>query len=207
MKLRMGLVAAAAACLLVTAASVLAAGGGNNADPDADYDRLDGTGRSGKTVNVIEWEGNLEVHVYPAGSLSGLALKLDKRNKEKPVMVIGYRFNNDPETQLIRRAILTIPMSEGFKAWRDKSAKDYDKVVISNSRLSGKEYIAFTLEAEPRQLYPDGHPALGQPKVAEKHESESRRPASRGGSARGRERAAPRNDVDAESGTIRPFGM
>src|SRR6478672_2141360 len=71
---------------------------------DDDYDRLDGVGRSGKKVNVIEWEGNLEVHVYPGGSLKGLALKLDKRNKDKPVMVIGYRFNDNPGVQLIRRA-------------------------------------------------------------------------------------------------------
>src|SRR5687767_8204018 len=75
-------------------------------DPDPLFDRLDGTGRSGKKVDVIEWEGNLEIHVYPKGSLKSLALKLDKRNKDKTVMVIGYRFNNDPGKQLIRRAIL-----------------------------------------------------------------------------------------------------
>ena len=31
-----------------------------------------------KRVDVIEWAGNLEIHVYPAGSLAGLGLKLVK---------------------------------------------------------------------------------------------------------------------------------
>src|SRR5687767_7863161 len=73
-------------------------------DPDPEYDRLDGMGPSGKRVDVIEWEGNLEVHVYPKGSLRGLALTIDRQKKDKPVMVIGYRFDNAPKTQLIRRA-------------------------------------------------------------------------------------------------------
>src|SRR5438045_1130880 len=102
------------------------------APADDDYDRLDGKGASGKKVQVIEWEGNLEIHVYPAGGLAGLALKLDKRNKDRPVMVIGYRFDNSPKQQLIRRAILGINLREGFKAFRDPSADDYDKIVISN---------------------------------------------------------------------------
>ena len=46
------------------------------------YDRLDGTGESGKKVNVIEWEGNLEIHVYPKGSVKGLAMKLDDADKD-----------------------------------------------------------------------------------------------------------------------------
>ena len=74
---------------------------------DDDYDRFDGTGKSRKKVNVIEWEGNLEIHVYPEGSLKGLALKIDEA-KGKKVMVIGYRFDTDPQEQHVRRAILGI---------------------------------------------------------------------------------------------------
>src|SRR5688572_15930416 len=74
--------------------------------PEDDYDRLDGKGKSGKKVDVIEWEGNLEIHVYPKGSLLGLALKLDESQKGKKVMVIGYRFNNSPNDHLIRRALV-----------------------------------------------------------------------------------------------------
>ena len=124
-----------------------------------DYDRLDGRGKSGKKVDVIEWEGNLEIHVYPKGSLAGLALKLDESQKGKKVMVIGYRFNNSPE-HLIRRALVSIPFRTGFQAFRDPSAEDYDKVIISNNGLSG-QVIAFKLDPEPKVLYPEGHPALG----------------------------------------------
>jgi hypothetical protein len=146
-------------------------------DPDADYDRLDGTGYSGKTVNVIEWEGNLEIHVTPAGSLAGLALKLDKRNKDKPVMVIGYRFDLDPSRQLVRRAILGIELREGFKVYRDRTALDYDKVVITNNTLSSKDLAVFRLDPDPAQLYPEGHPALA--KVSEGKGSGERKVAQR----------------------------
>jgi hypothetical protein len=140
----------ALACLAWIAARTASAAGVEAAqDPDPDYDRLDGRGASGKRVNVIEWEGNLEVHVYPAGSLSGLALKLDK--------------NNAPKKQLIRRAILGIPMHEGYHAYRDTSTGgEYDKVVVSNNGLSGEYMAAFQLDPEPTQLYPDGHPMLAQ---------------------------------------------
>jgi hypothetical protein len=131
---------------------------GRQVADDVDYDRLDGKGLSGKKVNVIEWEGNLEIHVYPAGSLKGLALKLDKTNKAKPVMVIGYRFDNAPAKQLIRRAILTIDLQEGFKAYRDPSAGDeYDKIVISNQGLSS-QVVAFKLDPPPAESYPEEHP-------------------------------------------------
>lgn len=171
-------------------------------DPDADYDRLDGTGRSGKKVDVVEWEGNLEIHVYPAGSLAGLALKLDKKNKEKPVMVIGYRFTNDTKTQLIRRAILGITMGEDFKVFKDPTADGYDKIVISNNGLS-KPLVAYRTEAAPTQLYPDGHPALA------KSADEDRKPADT--SVRRRETPATTepapSGVDEDTGTIRPFFM
>lgn len=36
---------------------------------EEEYDRLDGVGASGKKVDVIEWEGSLEIHVYPADTL------------------------------------------------------------------------------------------------------------------------------------------
>ncbi len=171
---------------------------GQGAGADDDYDRLDGVGRSGKTVNVIEWEGNLEIHVYPAGSLTGLALKLDQNPQGRKVMVIGYRFNSDPKQQLIRRAVLGIPFSEGFRAWRDRSARGYDKIVVSNQDLGGAGYLAYGLEKTPTQLYPDGHPALARDSGA----ASPRKPASADPV-----RAVPRKDTDTDSGTIRPFGM
>ncbi len=158
---------------------------------EPEYDRLDGMGKSHKKVNVIEWEGNLEIHVYPKGSLAGLSLKLDKPSKEKMVMVIGYRFSDNPKTQLIRRAILGIPFQPGFKAFKDPSEMDFDKIIISNNGLSN-QVIAFQLDPEPTQLYPDGHPA-----IAQKEESE-RKPAG--------EKKSKRPDYDQE-GTIKPFGM
>jgi hypothetical protein len=180
--------------LLVTSVSHA----GAPVDPDADYDRMDGTGLSGKKVNVIEWEGNLEIHVYPGGSLKGLALKLDKKNKDRPVMVIGYRFDSDPKTTLIRRAILGIDLREGFKAYRDPSSGgEYDKIIISNNGLSGA-VTAYRLDAEPTQLYPDGHPAL-----AAKPDDKKRAPASASGS----EEPAPKRGLDEDSGAISPFFM
>lgn len=183
--------------LLAGALALGAAHSAQSAEPSQDprndpkYDRLDGTGESGKKVNVIEWEGNLEVHVYPAGSLVGLALKLDEKNKGKRVLVIGYRFDNAPKTQIIRRNILGIPLREGFKAYRDPSADDYDKVVISNSTLSG-QVTALRLDPPPTQLYPDGHPTLAKT-------NEEQAPAA-SGTRTGAQRV-PANGTAAANGT------
>jgi len=142
------IILALAALSFFTAYSVFAA-----QDPDADYDRLDGTGASHEKVQVIEWEGNLEVHVYPKGSLVGLGLKLDKRDKDKPVMVISYRFGGTP---LIRRAILGINLKEGFKTFKDPTEEEFDKIVISNDGQDSP-VVAFRLDPTPTQLYPDGY--------------------------------------------------
>jgi hypothetical protein len=162
--------------------------------PEDDFDRLDGKGRSGKKVDVIEWEGNLEIHVYPKGSLLGLALKLDESQKGKKVMVIGYRFNNSPNEHLIRRALVSIPFYPGFKAFKDPSADDYDKIIISNNGLSG-QVLAFKLDPEPKTLYPEGHPALEK-----KEDSGPRIPASR----QSEKKLAPKSP-DEEDGSIQHF--
>lgn len=137
---------------LLTTASIFAA------QPlvDEEYDRLDGHGPSGKKVNVIEWEGNLEIHVYPGGSLAGLSMKID-RSQKNPVMVIGYRFNDQPSKVLIRRAILGIDLSDRFMTYRDPSVSEYDKIIVSNNGLSS-QVVAYKLDPAPDQLYPDGHP-------------------------------------------------
>jgi hypothetical protein len=126
--------------------------GDNNVDPDANYDRLDGTGISKKTVQVIEWEDNLEIHVYPKGSLKGLGLKIDDTNKNKPVMVISYRFDNTP-SPLIRRAILGINLKADFAVYREKE-DEFDKIVITNNEPS-KDMSKFGLDPTPTKLYPD----------------------------------------------------
>jgi len=139
------------------------------AGQEDDYDRLDGRGPSGKRVDVIEWAGNLEIHVYPAGSLVGLSLQIDKKNKNKPVMVIGYRFNNNPTNQLIRRNIITVPIADDFKVYKDQSSVPggYDKVIVTSNALSGKSIASFSLEPAQKQLYPDGHPSLAENKKKE----------------------------------------
>jgi hypothetical protein len=148
-----------------------------NVDPDADYDRLDGQGPSGKTVQFIEWEGNFEIHVYPKDSLKGLALKLDKPSKDKLVMVVGLRLD-DSKTQLIRRAVLGIPIREGFRVYRDPSESEFDKLIVTNNVLAGS-LATFKLDSEPKQLYPDGHPALlAAPKLAEQPAKKTREPAT-----------------------------
>lgn len=179
-------------------------------DPDADYDRMDGTGASGKTVNVIEWEGNLEIHVSPPGSLVGLGLKLDKRVKDKSVMVIAYRFDSDPGHAQIRRAILGIELREGFKTYRDKSAADYDKIVITNNTLgTGMELASFKLDPAPKQLYPDGHPALKDRKVAsapaESQTAEPEEETPVAAAKRKKEESAAARARMQEDGTITPF--
>jgi hypothetical protein len=171
---------------------------------EEEYDRLDGMGASGKKVNVIEWEGNLEVHVYPAGSLKGLALTIDRKAKDKPVMVIGYRFNDNPGKQLIRRAIIDgITLTDNFRAYRDSSADEYDKIVITNNNLD-KVMTAYKLEPKPTQLYPDGHPAL----VAQASKmDDNRKPAATiGNKAALKSESAQEDQAELqESGTIRPF--
>ena len=185
--MRIGFLSVIAAFLISTNLGAL------EVQDDPNYDRLDGKGPSGKKVHVIEWEGNLEIHVYPMGSLKGLALKLDKRNKDKPVMVIGYRFNDDSEKQLIRRAILGINLKEGFKAYKDPSADEYDKIIISNNGLSD-QVMAYKLDPEPSQLYPDGHPALAKTEETKPRSARERKPASEEPDA---------NEV--EDGFIKPF--
>lgn len=182
-----------------------AATSGTSQPKEEEFDRLDGRGKSGVRVDVIEWEGNLEVHVYPAGALAGLALKLDKKNKEKPVMVIGYRFRGNAKEQLIRRAILGIPMMEGFKTYKDPSSgSEYDKFVISNQTQSG-QMVAYRLDPEPTQLYPEGHPALAQKKDA--GAEATREPAAQNETSRA---GAPESnigdqDFEEKDGSIKPF--
>lgn len=182
--------------------SVFAGSPGGAVDPDPEYDRLDGAGKSGKKVDVVEWEGNLEIHVYPKGSLKGLALKLDDRNKQKPVLVIGYRFDNAPQTQLIRRNILSIPLRDGFKTYLDREEMEFDKVIVSNNGLSG-QVVAYRLDPPPTQLYPEGHPA-NSPAVADSAK-QPKAPTERvpaGAMSEGRE-SVPRQTLDEDSGTIR----
>lgn len=171
---------------LLSATAVLGAGPGSAPTPgtlneqfkkEDDYDRLDGKGKSGKRVDVIEWSGNLEVHVYPKGSLAGLALKLDRPEEGKLVMVIGYRFVESTKDQLIRRAILGVPFHEGFHAYKDTSAKDYDKIIISNNTLKEKHLRDFELDPAPKELYPEGHPKRG-PQTADDKPAPKRETAS-----------------------------
>ncbi len=180
---------------------------GNPSDPDADYDRLDGQGRSGKTVNVVEWEGNLEVHVYPENSLVGLAAKLDQNSRGTKVMVLSYRMDSDPKLPLIRRAVLGIPFQPGFQAWKDTSAEGYDKIILSNRPLKGPTLQRFPLEPEPKQLYPEGHPGLkAEPASTEapKATPDRRKPAANAGEP---QRVSPKDSLDPETGAIRPFGV
>lgn len=161
--------------LILTVASVYA--NTETSGQDDDYDRLDGMGKSGQEVHVIEWAGNLEIHVYPHGSLEGLALKLDEKNKNKPVMVIGYRFKGNPKEQLIRRNVLSIKLPN-FKVFVDPREKEFDKIIISSNTLASV-MKPFKLDPEPTQLYPEGHPMLAQKEEPKKDEP-TRAPASKG---------------------------
>ena len=211
MKLR---VIALVSLLLSTPTSFTHAG--SPADPDADYDRLDGQGRSGKTVNVVEWEGNLEIHVYPERSLVGLAAKIDQNARGTKVMVLSYRMESDPKLPLIRRAVLGIPLQSGFQAWKDTSAEGYDKIILSNRALKGPTLQRFPLEPEPKQLYPDGHPGLQNPdshpaakaepaaQEAPKAAPDRRKPA---GGAKESQGFSPKDGLDPDTGAIRPFGV
>lgn len=166
--------------LSATTHSLRADDSGSDPNSDANYDRLDGVGKSGKTVQVIEWEDNLEIHVYPPGSLKGLALKIDHPSNGKKVMVIGYRFADNPKQQLIRRAILGISLQEGFKTYKDPTETEFDKIIISNNGLSG-QVVGFRLDPAPTQLYPDGSPA-NKTDVAKATSIGGRSPASVGSS-------------------------
>lgn len=118
------------------------------------FDRLDGTGPSKKRVDVIEWDGNLEIHVYPKGSVKGLGAKLDEREKGKKVIVIGYHFNGASEA-LVRRAILGIPFQNQIKGFVDPTLKEFDKIALSNRDLP-KPWVAYPLLPAPKQWGPDG---------------------------------------------------
>ncbi len=210
---------------LLLAAPASLSHAGPAVDPDADYDRLDGQGRSGKTVNVVEWEGNLEIHVYPERSLVGLAAKIDQNARGTKVMVLRYRMDSDPKLPLIRRAVLGIPFQPGFQAWKDTSAEGYDKIILSNRALKGPTLQRFPLEPEPKQLYPDGHPGLQNPDGHPAPQNPDGRPALKAepaaqevpraapdrrkpaGGARETQGFSPKDGLDPDTGAIRPFGV
>ena len=127
------------------------AGGTAKIEP-VEFDRLDGKGPSRKRVDVIEWESNLEIHVYPRGSLSSLGLKVDRTNKNSPIMVIEYGLTGIPYT-LVRRAALSIKINDSFQTFIDPTEGEYDKILISNNSLDGVK--PFKSVHAPRQLYPD----------------------------------------------------
>jgi hypothetical protein len=130
-----------------------------------EYDRLDGHGPSGKKIDVIEWEGNLEIHSYPKGALRAIGMKIDRESKttKNPVMVIEYAFNGVPYT-MIRRAMLTIKLPDAFLAFRDASAEGYDKIIVSANRIA--DLPIYALAPPPTQLYPDHHEELEAPSSA-----------------------------------------
>jgi hypothetical protein len=183
----------------------------SNADPDADYDRLDGTGKSGKKVDVIEWEGNLEVHIYPKGSTAGLGMKIDGSTGQK-VMVIAYRFVETPRQVLTRRAILGITLADNFKVYKDPMENEFDKFIVSNNGLSGQVAL-YKMDPTPTQLYPDG------PAVAKRAQNTGRTPASaqaqppiqQGASAPSNSGGGSQNGPGPaqmdDNGTISPFMM
>jgi len=152
--------ASSALFALVVLATALPAHAGRVLEPK-EFDRLDGHGPSAKKVDIIEWEGNLEIHVYPKGSLKSLAMKIDHDSKtsKNSVMVIEYGFVNVPYT-LIRRAVLSIPMPDKFFAFRAESDPDYDKIIVSGHQIADAK--PYALAPPPTQLYPDYHPALAQ---------------------------------------------
>lgn len=151
---------------------------------DEIYDRLDGTGPSHKRVDVIEWDGNLEVHVYPKGSNKGLSAKLDDRVQGKNVMVIGYKFNPS-DKPLVRRAILGVPFTKDVKGFIDPTEKEFDKLAISNQNLPAP-WKPYKLDPSPKQWYPDGDERNGdtpadsgsKPVLTETQPDSSRTPGS-----------------------------
>lgn len=142
---RMLLIAVALLTGVLTSVSVFAT---------EEFDRLDGKGPSRKRVDVIEWEGNMEIHVYPKGSLKGLSAKLDDRKSGKKVLVIGYRFGAK-EKPLIRRAILGIPFTAKLNGFVDTTEKEFDKIGISNQEMPAP-WKPYTLDPAPKQWYPEG---------------------------------------------------
>lgn len=152
---------------------------------EEEFDRLDGKGASGKRVDLIEWEGNIEVHVYPAHSLAGLSLKLDKGSGGRKVLVLGYRFAGSPKETLVRRGVLGIPLTEPFQTYYEDLG-DYEKITVTNHTLAtgGPTGLReFTLDPPPAQLYPEGHPALmpaesDSPTAAKPKAAEAEKPAA-----------------------------
>jgi len=118
------------------------------------FDRLDGTGPSKKRVDAIEWDGNLEIHVYPKGSTAGIGAKLDDRDPGKKVMVVGYRFNGSKEA-LVRRAILGVPFTKLVKGFIDPTEKEFDKIALTNGDMP-KPWVPYKLAPAPTQWGPDG---------------------------------------------------
>lgn len=122
------------------------------------FDRLDGTGPSHVKVHVVEWEGNLEIHVTPKGALQGLGIKYEKENKSRSILILAYRLGLTT-SPLVRRAILGIPWPTQVQAYRDLSADGYDKIIFSGTRPSEGRIVPFRLDAPPQQNYPQGHPS------------------------------------------------
>lgn len=161
-----------------------------------DYDRLDGKGASGKRVDFIEWAGNLEIHVYPGKSLAGMGLKL-LNDGGKKVMVIAYRFTNEPEKVITRRALVSIPFMPSFNIFKDDSVDEYDKYIITNQTEIAGDVSKFKLDAEPKSFFPEegGTSVAGEP-------AGDRSPAEESKPAPAQVTAPPVSGVD-EDGTIK----
>jgi hypothetical protein len=121
-----------------------------------DFDRFDGTGKSKAKIDVIEWEQNIEIHSDGYGKVLGLGAKLDDRDSNKKVLVIGFRLNGSSGT-FVRRATLGIPFTKNIKGFKDPTAKGYEKFAITNHDL-GKPWVPYKLDPAPTKWYPDGHP-------------------------------------------------
>jgi hypothetical protein len=121
------------------------------------FDGLDGKGPSGVRVDLIAWDGNLEIHVYPKGKIAGLGFVIDNKSKEK-ALVISYRFKNTSNDEPIIRRSLLENITEGFNVFVDNRLQDkeMDKFILTNKDLTKEKgkYVLFKKDAPPAELYP-----------------------------------------------------
>ena len=119
------------------------------------YDPLDGTGSTGVRIEVMNWVGNVELHISPKGLLRDLALKLDMDQDDYPVLVVGYKFSKEPKP-VIQRIRLENELKTGFKVFRSNSAENSssDEIIISNNSLVDEEITEIPFDPEPIAMFP-----------------------------------------------------
>tara|TARA_Y100000590_G_scaffold390511_3_gene466355 strand:+ start:64 stop:777 length:714 start_codon:yes stop_codon:yes gene_type:complete len=118
------------------------------------YEVLDGAGPSRTKVDVIEFKGKMEIHVYPPEHLLGLGARVEKNSDGEKVMVLSYRLSTTSKP-LIRRATLNVPFKAGASVlgFEDSRVRGYKKIYLVDTPM--KIGTPYKIDSHFQGSFPD----------------------------------------------------